>query len=86
MSSTSTLKLSDHFPRVEKPCSKVATKFFNCFTVEGKMNAPEDIEAGSRGLEKCQGLMTAYDKCMVRVLSKKPPAELYRVQDEYRVR
>ena len=34
-------KLSDHFPRVEKPCSKVAKVFFECFSEEGKMKSPE---------------------------------------------
>ena len=92
-------RLSDHFPRVEKPCKDVAKKFFDCFYENGKMNDKEvrshshfiirfipsiydsfqDASAGARGLEKCADKMSAYDKCMTRVLEKTPPAELYRV-------
>ena len=34
---SSTAKLSDHFPRVERPCRHVAATFFACFTGAGRM-------------------------------------------------
>ena len=35
------LVVADHFPRVEKPCIKVAKVFFDCFTDAGKTTGPE---------------------------------------------
>ncbi len=34
-------RLSDHFPRIEKQCERVATPFFECFTLNSKATDPE---------------------------------------------
>ena len=46
----------------------------------------QDKDAGRRGLAECASKMAAYDTCVLRVIQREPPQEMYRVQEEYRTR
>ncbi|RLN53401.1 hypothetical protein BBJ29_008952 [Phytophthora kernoviae] len=77
---------TENFPRVPKPCEKVATKFFACFYEHGKQPEGEhDAEVGSKAMELCKDSLLSYNKC-VDVEIKKNPKELFRVPEAYRMR
>ncbi|KAI9984381.1 hypothetical protein PInf_016561 [Phytophthora infestans] len=86
MADTTELRVSDNFPRVPKPCEKVATKFFGCFYEHGKQPKGEsDTEVGNVALEKCKDALLAYNACVDTEIAKNPK-ELFRVPEAYRTR
>ncbi|KUF80796.1 hypothetical protein AM587_10014510 [Phytophthora nicotianae] len=86
MTDTTELRVSENFPRVPKPCEKVATKFFACFYEHGKQPKGEsDPEAGNVALDKCKDALLAYNTCVDTELAKNPK-QLFRVPEAYRTR
>ncbi|RLN15145.1 hypothetical protein BBJ28_00023815 [Nothophytophthora sp. Chile5] len=79
-------RVSENFPRVPKPCEKVATTFFACFYQHGKQPEGEhDAEVGNRALDVCKASMLAYNTCVDAEMTKHPKA-LFRVPEAYRLR
>jgi hypothetical protein len=77
--------VSEWFPLAPADCKKQANVFFECFSTHGAQPADiSDAEAGTRGLAKCLGEMSTYDKCMAAWRKRTPRKTLYRVQEEYR--
>ncbi|POM73105.1 Hypothetical protein PHPALM_10079 [Phytophthora palmivora] len=86
MADTNELRVSENFPRVPKPCEKVATKFFACFYEHGKQpEGKSDTDVGNEALEKCKDAMLAYNACVDKEVVKNPK-ELFRVPEAYRMR
>nr|KAE8933843.1 hypothetical protein PF009_g16162 [Phytophthora fragariae] len=86
MADTNELRVSHHFPRVPKPCEKVATKFFACFYEHGKQPAGQsDTEVGNVALDTCKESLLAYNACVDAEVGKNPK-ELFRVPEAYRMR
>ncbi|KAH7471066.1 hypothetical protein KRP22_003060 [Phytophthora ramorum] len=86
MADTNELRMSDNFPRVPKPCERVATKFFACFYEHGKQpEGQSDTEVGNRALDMCKDVMLAYNACVDTEMAKNPK-ELFRVPEAYRTR
>lgn len=86
MADSNELRVSEHFPRVPKPCEKVATKFFACFYEHGKQPAGQsDTEVGNVALETCKDSLLAYNACVDAEVAKSPK-ELFRVPEAYRMR
>jgi hypothetical protein len=70
--STSNARLPVCFPSVAKECKTVAEPFFDCFTKNSEKNAPDDVGAGERGLNKCLKEMKLYENCMAKAEKSKP--------------
>ncbi|KAI9918146.1 hypothetical protein PsorP6_012801 [Peronosclerospora sorghi] len=86
MADTNELRVSPNFPRVPKPCEKVATNFFACFYQEGKQREGEsDPEVGNVALKTCKDKLLAYSSCVDAEVAKHP-LEFFRVPEAYRTR